>query len=416
MKVLWLSNRALSDRNSIKSGTWLFAMRDIIENDINLINLTDNSTIKKITHIQVGNFEEYILPFFKIHRGLPSKKHIAEILTIIDSISPDIIHIWGTEHYWAQLLSRGFLSKWKVILEVQGLIGSCANVFYAGLTASEIHHCHALKDFIKPSKALHKQYLHFMNLSRYEHEVLSSCDFISTQSDWTRDQIRLFIPQHTKVYKTLRPIRKEFTQSKKWSTQEANKSLTIFTSTAYSTTFKGLHILIKALSVLKNRYTDCTLCIAGLNLYDKPKWKHSGYERLLLNIISQYNLQENIRFLGPLTEQQIITQLLQSHVYVNSSFVESYSAATAEALILGVPSVLAYSGAMPNFSSELPIGLYYSPMDYIDCAAKIDILYTDPTLRNTLTQNAIHLMSDKCDNEAVRKIQLDIYNDIIKQR
>ena len=106
--------------------------------------------------------------------------------------------------------------------------------------------------------------------------------------------------------------------------------------------------------------------------------------------------------------------MYQTCVYVNPSLVESYSAAAAEALLLGVPSVLAYSGAMPDFSEELAVCLYYSPMDYIACAMQIDTLYREGEIRSQLTCNAIKIMTKKCDFENIRQTQLSIYDNIIK--
>ena len=414
MKVLWLSNCTLSNHTSTKSGSWLFAMRDIISHDVNLINITDDLTVDKITHKSLEHFEEYIFPHYTLYNGIPRKEDILEILNIINQISPDIIHIWGTEHYWALLQSRGYLQKWKVVLEIQGLMFSCRNVLQAGLNSIEIKRCRSLKDFIKPQSSIRGHHTLFLRAAKYEREILANCKFISTQSNWTRNQIALLTQEDAKIYKTLLPIREEFILSKKWGLDIDSKRLTIFTSTAYSATFKGLHILIKALKMLKLRYPNCLLKIAGPDLYKRPNWKLSGYEHFLLQMINEYDLINNIQFVGLLDASQIIDCLLHTNVYINSSFVESYSASTAEALLLGVPSVLAYSGAMPDFSDELPVCLYYSPMDYIACAMQIDRLFREESTRNQLTRNAIETISKKCDIENIRQTQLYIYDNIIK--
>lgn len=413
MKILWLSNCVLNNQPSVKSGSWLFAMREIIGRDVHIVNITEDVSVKKMQYTSYDNIEEFVFPHFKLHNGLPNTTHILNILDAINQVSPDIIHIWGTERYWALLLSRGYLQKWKVILEIQGLMNSCADVFYAGLTPNETRQCHALKDIVRPSGTVRGQYKHFLHAATYEQEILSNCHFISTQSDWVRDQISLSIPSDAKVYKTLLPIRKEFILSRKWTPSLEKKQLVIFTSVAYSIPFKGLHILLKAVRTLKIKYPNVVLKIAGLNLHNKQHWRLSGYERLLLNIISEYNLQNNIEFLGRITALQTIENLLLTDIYVNTSFVESYSAAAAEALYLGVPSVLAYSGAMPNFSAEVPVCLYYSPMDYVACAAQIDKLHHDKELYSKLTTNAISVMNSKCDFENIRQVQLNIYNDVI---
>ena len=417
MKVLWFSNRILNDPLSIKSGSWLFAMREIIEKDVELVNITDDISVKEIQYSHIDFVEEYVLPRFPLHEGLPALIHISKIIDIINQVSPDIIHIWGTERYWALLLSRGYLANWKVIIEIQGLMDSCANVFYGGLDIDELKHCKALKDILRPSECLAKKRRDFLHAAQYEYEVISTSQFISTQSNWVRSQIGMFTKKDATIYNTLLPIRKEFVFSKKWEPiTEATRRLVIFTSTAYSIPFKGLHILIKTLSILKIKYPDCLLRIAGINLYNKPFWKLSGYEHMLLYLIDKYNVRNNIEFLGKITEQQIIDHLLHTSIYVNPSFVESYSAAAAEALLLVVPSVLAYSGAMPDFSEELAVCLYNSPMDYTACAMQIDKLYNEAEIRAKLTRNAIKFMSKKCDLDNIKQTQLNIYDNVIKSQ
>ena len=307
MKVLWFSNRILNDLSSIKSGSWLFAMREIIEKDVHIVNITDDISVKQVQYSRVGSVEEYVLPRYPLHNGLPASSHVSEILDIVKKVSPDIIHIWGTEQYWGLLLSRGYLSNWKVIVEIQGLMDSCANVFYGGLNVDELKRCKALKEILRPSECLDRKHRAFLHTAQYEREIISTSQFISTQSNWVRNQIGMFTKNDATIYKTLLPIRRGFVESKKWdSTTGVNKRLLIFTSTAYSTPFKGLHILIKALSTLKNKYPDCLLRIAGINLYDKPFWRLSGYERMLLHLIDKYDVRKNIEFLGKLMNNKLL--------------------------------------------------------------------------------------------------------------
>lgn len=410
MKVLWFSNCILSDVVNKGSGSWLSAMKNIMSGYVNIVNITD-SNVDHIIYKTSDKFEEYILPNFKLTDGLPSENNIKKILKIIETVSPDIIHIWGLERYWGRLYSRGYL-KGKVLIEIQGVLSACANASYAGLNEDEIRICYGLKEILRPSLSIKNQYKSFLERAVYENEVLSKSMLVSTQSNWTRAQLSFIIPSTAKVFSTEIPIRSEFVNSTKWNKNVNKDNIVIYTSISYNRPFKGLHMLLKALELLNRKYPEIKLNISGDKIDTNSRLRRSGYEKFLLKLIHDKNLENCVNFVGRLNAQQVTDYLLDADVFVNPSFVESYSVVAAEALYLGVPSVLAFAGAMPDFSEQDTTALYYSPMDFVACAAQIDKLINDNSLQNKLNKNAISFMENKCNNESVRNIQMKIYNEI----
>ncbi|WP_439504242.1 glycosyltransferase [Sediminibacterium sp.] len=410
MKVLWISNCILGGKESIASGSWLFGMKNIISNNVKLFNLT-SSYISETNHKKYNDFEEYIIPNYSLINGLPKEIDICQIKKIIDEIEPDIIHIWGTEAYWGLLFSRGIL-KGNYILEIQGLLSSCYNVFYGGLSIHEIFKCFHFKELVKLNSFLPVSREKLKKQINREDEIISNSINISTQSDWVRNQLKFKINGSSQIFKTLVPIRSPFYNSAKWDNSIPNYSPTIFLSISYVLPFKGLHIVFKSISLLKKKYPGLKLNIAGPNIYLIPYYKKDGYIHFLISLIKKLGLNECIHFLGSLNAQEICRQLLNSNIFINPSFVESYSVASAEALYLGVPSILSFAGAMPNFSNENKIALYYSPMDYIDLASKIDIILENNDLAKSFSSKSIFRMSQFCDPELIKNVQLTIYDKI----
>ena len=113
VKVLWFSNCVLSKDASRGSGSWLFAMRDLIATDIELINIAEDSVGCICTH-EGNKIREYLIPQWRLHKGIPSEEKIQEIIEIVNSEKPDLIHIWGVEKYWALLFSRGYIKSERV--------------------------------------------------------------------------------------------------------------------------------------------------------------------------------------------------------------------------------------------------------------------------------------------------------------
>lgn len=411
MRVLWFSNIILGNNKSAGSGSWLFGMKEIISGDIELYNLT-KSNIDEISHRKYEDFEEYIIPNYKLINNVPAQENISKISSIVDKINPDIIHVWGIELYWGLLFTRNLI-KGDYIIEIQGLLSSCYDVYYGGLSFSEIIRCFSLKEIIKLDSFLPFQRRKMLRNIQVENEIIKKATNISTQSTWIRGQIGFKTKDNVTVFNTLRPIRKVFYESNKWRKKHSGNKATIFTSFSYIVPFKGLHILIRSLAILKQKYDDIILNVGGFDITSLKFYRQDGYMKYILSLIENLKLFNNVRFIGRLNEREICDQLLKTDVFVNPSFVESYSASSAEALYLGVPSVLSYAGAMPCFSTEIPVALYYSPMDYVDLASKIDILINNNELINDLSENSMTVLQELSDIQKVKETQLSIYNKVI---
>lgn len=413
MKVLWFSNGILSKETSTGSGSWLHAMRDLISSEISLVNITESrSSVADIECYNGNGIKEYLLPQWKLHNGVPSDNNIQKINSIIIEEQPDLIHIWGIEKYWALLFSRNLISFDKVLLEMQGVAASVMDVYFGGLTPKECQKIKSIKSFLFSKQRLSSLYNEAVESATREVEIVSKFKSIATQSDWTREQLSSICEENTRYFHSLRPIRSEFYKSAKWE-KPFNEHPIIYSSFSYYSPFKGTHILFEALSLLKRRYPGIILDIAGPSFYGLPFYKGMDYCKYLSRLIDQLSLKDNIHFCGSLNASQIAKEILHADVVINPSFVESYSAAAAEALYLGAPTVLAYAGAMVNFSNELPVALYYSPMDYRSLASKIENLLEDTSKRDELRNNAIKIMTHKADPERVKITQINTYKSVM---
>lgn len=411
VKVLWFSNCVLSQDVSRGSGSWLFAMRDLIKEDVEMVNVTEGN-VDQIQHYCANGICEYIVPQWAVKGGVPSMDNINKIKVILKEESPDLIHIWGTEKYWALLFCRNFISADNVLLEIQGVLTACCDVFYGGLTPLEFHRLISIKSLLFPCYSQKYALNDYRKRSQLEGEIVSHFKYVATQSQWTREQLLLMCPPETKYFQSLRPVRQDFVNADKW-TPTNNKTPIVFCSYSYSTPFKGIHFLLKAIHLLVRRYPTIQLRIAGPMFMQKAFYRIGDYEHFLKSVIIRLKIENNVHFCGPLDAKQMINEIHKADVVVNPSLVESYSAAAAEALSLGAPTVLAYAGAMPGFSQVKQIALYYNPIDYRSLAAKIITLFVDNEIRDSLRHNAIEVMNRILNPDQVKKRQLEIYHEVI---
>lgn len=409
MKVLWLSNCVLGNTISNGSGSWLFAMSKIIRKSVELVNMT-STTVDEVVCNKYEDLTEVIIPNYKLKNGLPSEGEINQIVTAVEEIKPDIIHIWGIEGFWAQLYVDGYI-KGNVIVEIQGLLHPCYEVFWGGLNPyTFVFKSLCIRNLLYGSSFLPKRRRIFQKRGEQSESVLGRCKVVSTQSNWVREQIQFVLDSKCKIYKTLRPIRNEFWEAEKW--HKHSGSCRIFTSMSYFMPFKGIHVLIKAVSILKKKYSNVVLEIAGVEQSDLVWYRQFSYTKYLRGLSKHLGIEDNVVYVERLSAKQIVEHLHRCDVFVNPSFVESFSASTAEALAMGVPTVAAYSGAMPDFSTNKDVALYYSPMDYTACAAKILTLIENEDVRNELCCNAQNEIAVLCGSENVHNVQLSIYKDV----
>jgi len=108
----------------------------------------------------------------------------------------------------------------------------------------------------------------------------------------------------------------------------------VFCSPAYSSPFKGLHVAVRAIAIVKKRLPNIQLVIAGA--HRRPGIRKDGYIVWVEREISRLGLVSNVRWAGPMSGPELMRQLQKSGAFLSPSFVENYSCSLAEAMSVGV--------------------------------------------------------------------------------
>lgn len=172
-----------------------------------------------------------------------------------------------------------------------------------------------------------------------------------------------------------------------------------------------MHIIIKSISLLKEKYPNIKLKLAGnINVGQRLL---DGYSVFLNSLVEKYNLKSNVIYLGALNENQIIEQLQNSNVCVIPSFIETYCLAFAESMIVGTPTIASFAGAMPELAENGLEALFYNSVDYYACAGLIDRVLQDKKLAEKLSENGRLRRMKENDRDACVKTQLEIYKEVL---
>lgn len=404
LKVLWFSNIALTDKEPNSSGTWMNSLSSslVASGCVQLFNITQ-AKVKVVTKRDNHPIRQWLIPVGgREKRGLPDDRIIREIVSIVKDIDPDVIHVWGMEKFWGLLTARGYV-KGNVILEIQGIKFAIEKYVYADLSTTDIVRCFGIGELFRPFESLTGTKYSYRKWGRYEREMLTNHKIISTQSDWVRANVGAVNPL-AKIVRTSMLLRKEFVQADKWEYVDC-VPFQLFSFTSSVISYKGLHILIDALAILKKTYPNIKLVIAGAI---STGVRTDGYTKWLIRKIKRLGLTEDIQWIGPLTAKEIVNQLHSANVAIIPSFVESFCMTLEESLFAGTPTVASFSGAMPELATNEESALFFPPGDIVMCARCIERILTDVKLATNLSLNSYN-SKRKEDRTLTVKKQLEIY-------
>ena len=107
---------------------------------------------------------------------------------------------------------------------------------------------------------------------------------------------------------------------------------------------KGLDLLCRAWSNLRRQFPDAHLVIAGPD-YD-------GTRPATENLVERFGMGDSVTFTGMLEKGMKWSALAAAHVFVLPSFSEGFSAATLEALGMGVPAIVTRRCNFPEVAEQ----------------------------------------------------------------
>ncbi|MBK5109086.1 MAG: glycosyltransferase family 4 protein [Anaerolineales bacterium] len=107
---------------------------------------------------------------------------------------------------------------------------------------------------------------------------------------------------------------------------------------------KGLHILLEALGKITDK--DWKLSVVGSMEFD------SVYTRGIMQIVSDYEIGEKVRFYGPLGDEQLIETMRNNQVLAVPSFHEGFGIAYLEGMGFGLPAIGTTSGGAAEIIAD----------------------------------------------------------------
>lgn len=416
MRILWIVNTIFpfpSKKLGLKKncfGGWLNGLANKLKEN-EKINLAIAAIYNggNLLEFNDGKIIYYLIP------GSPALEYNKNMerywKEVKELFKPDIIHIHGTEftHGLAYMNANG---NKNVITSIQGLVYKISNVYISNIDNKDIIKNITFRDIIKHD-SIYQQKKKFEKRGLNEIEILKKSNYIIGRTTWDYANVKAINPD-VKYYIGNETLREAF-YNRNWSIDNINRHTLFCSQAGYP--IKGFHYLVQALSILKKKYPDIKLYVAGNNIIDnstfKSRLRKSGYAKYIQSLIKKYEVQENIIFTGLLDEEQMLERLLKTHVFVLTSAIENSSNSLGEAMLLGMPCVASNTGGTMDILEHKKEGYLYPYTEPAMCAEYISRLFEDDNLAINLGKNAQITAKERHNPEKNVNTILDIYNEIL---
>lgn len=415
MRVLWIVNMVLpplASKLNIKSGlsgTWMFDIAEKLDADSNVDFAVACVWGDKFRKVNVNNSVYYCLPGNGRDMMFYNKGFTKYWQQTVEDFKPDIVNIHGTEYCHALSFLRAFPNI-KTVISLQGMMSKIQHYDFAGLTKKEILKYRTLREWLHFNGMLEYHIFHKKN-AKTEQEMLKSVKYCMEVDDWHKS-VAFEINPDLKFFNIHYNLRDEFYNAPKWDINNIERYT--ITANPGGTALKGLHQLFKAVAVVKQKYPKVSVKIPGMSADKKGHLiANTGYARYLKRLISDLKIEDNIKFLGPQTSEQMVDNMLHTHIQVIPSSIEGPSLVLHEGMHLGVPSIASFRGGMATFVNDSENGFLYDFGEYQMLALKIIQLFSNDDLALKLSHNAIQKAELEHDRDKNYQSYMNMYNSIL---
>lgn len=416
MKLLWIVNNImpkLAEKTGLKasaSGSWLIDISNQLsqKEDIKLAIAAIGG--RQFSKYEIDNVTYYLLPGTGKNMLFYTKKYEKLWREVNNEFQPDIVHLYGTEYTHGLSFLRANPHV-RAIVSVQGIISRIKDVMFDGLPRRFDLKYATLKECIK-MKGLYPRYCLYKKNSKYEREILNRVKYASVVNSWDYAVAKNINPD-LEFFPLEYNLRNTFYDAKKWDVEQVNR-MQIFAAPG-GDPIKGLHILLKAIAIVKRSYNNIKLVVPGINASRGEIVVDGGYKKYLRKLIKKLDIKDNVEFVGCLKEEQMVQSMQRSHMVVIPSAIEGTSLVLREAMYLGVPCIASFRGGMADFIADKEDGFLYDFPEYSYLALRIQTLLENDTLAKQFSQKGVIKAENAHNRERNVENNIQMYKKIFDE-
>lgn len=413
MKILWLGSIILpriaevEHCETVVHNGWLIQLADIVSAlpDTELVYLfpCDKQRVGMSGRLKYIGLPE------PLRRKNP-EAYIRTTEALLRAEMPDVMHIWGAEFQHSapvmEAAVRADLQP-RVVVSIQGLLSVYAKDYTAFLPQSVVR-SYTLNSLFKGN--IRSGQKRFEKGGKTETALLSQVRHIIGRTDWDKAAAWAINPA-ARYHHNYETLRRPF-YSGEWRYEDCEKYSLFCSQSHYP--IKGVHLVLQALALVKREYPDVMLYVGGENIMQMPFWRVNSYRRYLRQLIRENKLQENVKFTGFLTAEQMKERYLRSNVFVSASSIENSSNSIGEAMLLGTPVVSSCVGGILSLMEHGKEGLLYPACEVNMLAHHICTLFADSEYATSLSRAARRRAAAIHNGDTNAEQLMKIYGDIAR--
>ena len=363
MKILWFTNtpcRALErlTGTALTGGGWLLALSEHLKHQPdtelhiafywgqNMASFEyEDVTYHPVLREGEGSiFGRYIHRLASQFSSKSDEKEVERLLTVVEAVHPDIIHIHGSEENFGMMAP--LLPDNKIVLSVQGLLSPILGKRYAGIPYHDIVRNESLVKRIMMDGAASERRrnkraaLREQSFMPYIHNVIG-------RTEWDKNATLALNP--LRRYFTCNEILREDFFTHQWQPRAEEHTFTICT-TISNGMFKGLETVYRTAEILTRWGIPFKWNIIGVD-------KTAPYAKVTQKYTGICPEKVGVELLGRKTAAEMVNVLLMSDLYCNCSHIENSPNSVCEAMLLGMPIIASCVGGTSTLLKDREEGL-----------------------------------------------------------
>jgi glycosyltransferase involved in cell wall biosynthesis len=176
---------------------------------------------------------------------------------------------------------------------------------------------------------------------------------------------------------------------------------------------KGCDVSVKALRILKSRFPDVILVLAGTkNIID---WGDSQSKDIayIVELVDFFKLRKNVLIDAYLLEDMPKLYAASEICVYPSSSLEPFGLTLLESMASERPIVVTRTGGMPEIVHDNINGFLVPVKDFEELATRVTLLLTDKELRDRLSQTGRKIIEENYTKEIMTEKTLNIYKQFV---
>lgn len=408
MRVLWFVNIPFPEVQKRLgspaggSGWWMVNLAEEMKrnDDIELGVVHFSHEYRRSDEFEIGGIRYYCEPSRLNLFNLSYSSELERAEKIVRNFGPDIINVHGTEFFNGLITSR---TDVPAVVTIQGFVGAVFKHYFAefGLLGVLARQFRGLND-IKSLMLTMWNYLSSYKGKLREEKILRLNSNFIGRTAWDYQYTRSRNPK-SKYYLCHEILRPKFRQIQ-WDISKCERQRIVVIGS--QSVAKGIHLLIKVVPILREKYTGISVRIAGVG-------EESSWGRYLRRFAEKMGVGENIILMGYVNEERILEEFLKANVYVCSSYIENSPNSLGEAMSVGMPCIATETGGIPSMMRDEIEGLLFSRGNAESLAEKLKRIFDNDNLAIKLGHSARTAAMESHSPEKVLTETLCAYKDII---